>query len=152
VRHWIGEVAAGNRKLPPGLKLGRMVMLAPPNKRPQIATTLLDNELAGAVAGAAAEELASGWNALEPKLATPTFEFGILAGGKADGRGFNPLLPGDDDAVVTVESTRLVGARDFRTLPLLHSFFMHDARAQELTLRFLTHGHFETDATRQPVM
>ena len=75
--------------------------------------------------------MATGWEALEPKLATPHFEFGILAGGKGDGRGYNPLIPGDDDAVVTVESTRLAGARDFRVLPVLHSFFMNDKRVQE---------------------
>jgi hypothetical protein len=61
------------------------------------------------------------------------------------------LLPGDDDAVITVESTRLAGARDFRLLPLLHSFLMFDSRVKDLTLRFLTEGHFETDAKRQPV-
>ena len=31
---------------------------------------------------------------LEPKLATPHFEFGILAGGKGDDNGYNPLIPG----------------------------------------------------------
>ena len=66
-------------------------------------------------------------------------------------QGYNPLIPGDDDAVITVESTRLAGARDFRVLPVLHTFFMDDKRAQELTLRFLNHGHFESDEKRQPI-
>jgi hypothetical protein len=151
IRHWLSEVVAGRRMLSAGQSLGRMVMLAPPNHQPQIATTLLKSELAGSVAGAAARQLATGWKELAPRLATPHVEFGILAGGKGDNHGFNPLLPGDDDAVITVESTRLAGARDFRVLPLLHSFVMHDAKAQELTLRFLQHGYFETDAARQPI-
>jgi pimeloyl-ACP methyl ester carboxylesterase len=151
VRHWLGELAGGTRKLPAGMRFGRMVMLAPPNQHPQLATTLIRGELAEAVAGAAACELATGWETLAPNLATPPFDFGILAGGRGDGRGFNPLLPGDDDAVVTVESTRLVGARDFRLLPLLHSFLMYDTRVKELALRFLTDGHFESDAKRQPI-
>ncbi len=103
VRHWLGELLAGDRKLLAGQQLGRMVMLAPPNQHPQIATALIRGELAQAVAGAAATELATGWDTLAPKLATPPFDFGILAGGRGDGRGFNPLLAGDDDAVITVE-------------------------------------------------
>ena len=97
------------------------------------------------------KELATGWEGLEPKLATPKFEFGMLAGGKGDGKGYNPLIPGDDDAVITVESTRLAGARDFRVLPVMHTFFMNDKRVQELTVRFLEHGHFESEENRQPV-
>jgi hypothetical protein len=137
--------------LPDGQAFGRMVMLTPPNRQPQLATKLMRGALADFVAGPAAQELAENWPLLEPKLATPPFEFGILAGGKGDERGFNPLIPGDDDAVVTVESTRLAGARDFRQLPIMHSFFMNDARVHELTLTFLRHGHFETGDTRQPI-
>jgi hypothetical protein len=95
--------------------------------------------------------MASGWDELEPRLGTPPFEFGILAGGKKDGRGYNPLLPGDDDGVVTVDSTRLAGARDFRIVPALHSFFMNDPKIHELTRRFLAHGHFESEESRQPI-
>jgi hypothetical protein len=151
VRHWIGDLAAARRTLPDGQKFGRMVMLAPPNHQPQLATTLLKSELAGSVAGAAAQQMATGWDTLAPKLATPPFEFAILAGGKGDGRGFNPILPGDDDAVVTVESTRLVGARDFRLLPLLHSFLMYDTRIHDFALRFLKDGYLESEAKRQPI-
>jgi hypothetical protein len=151
VRHWLKDLADAGRTLPKGQSFGRMVMLAPPNRQPQLATILVRGTIANFIAGPAARQMAAGWETLEPKLATPHFEFGVLAGGKDDGRGYNPLLPGDDDGVVTVESTRLPGARDFRTLPVLHSFFMHDHRIHELAIRFLHHGHFESDETRQPI-
>ena len=151
VRHWLNNLEEEKRKLPKHQSFGRMVMLAPPNRQPQLATKLIRGSLANFVAGPAAKELATGWEGLESKLATPKFEFGILAGGKGDDKGYNPLIPGDDDAVVTVESTRLPGARDFRVLPVLHTFFMDDKRAQELTLRFLNDGHFESDDKRQPI-
>jgi hypothetical protein len=151
VRHWLKDMADEGRTLPDGQKFGRMVMLTPPNHQPQLATTLVRGKVAEFVAGAAAQQMARGWETLSPKLATPHFDFGILAGGKGDGRGYNPLIPGDDDAVVTVESTRLAGARDFRVLPVLHSTFMNNAKVQEYTVRFLNEGHFETDETRQPV-
>ena len=151
VRHWLKDLADASRGLPAGQRFGRMVMLAPPNLQPQLATKLVRGPVANFVAGAAAQQMATGWDALEPKLTAPPFEFGILAGGKGDGRGYNPLLPGDDDGVVTVESTRLPDARDFRVLPVLHSFFMNDSKVHELTRRFLEHGYFETADTRQPI-
>jgi hypothetical protein len=151
VRHWLQDLAVAKRSLPAGQSFGRMVMLAPPNHQPQLATKLVRGALAKFVAGDAAEQMATGWETLSPKLGTPHFEFGILAGGKGDERGFNPLLPGDDDGVVTIESTRLAGARDFRRLPVLHSFFMNDKTAREYTVRFLNHGHFESLDTRQPI-
>jgi hypothetical protein len=151
VRHWLNDFVHQQRTLPAGQTFGRMVMLAPPNRRPELATKLVRGEVAKFVAGPAAQQLAEGWSKLEPKLATPHFEFGILAGGKGDNRGFNPLIPGDDDAVVTVDSTRLPQARDFRLLPVLHSFFMNDSRVHEMTRQFLTHGYFESEASRQPI-
>ena len=151
VRHWLKDLQDAGRTLPKGQSFGRMVMLAPPNRQPQLATLLVRGTIANIVAGPAAGELAAGWEKLEPKLATPHFEFGVLAGGKEDGKGYNPLIPGDDDGVVTVESTRLPGARDFRLLPVLHSFFMNDRRVHELAIQFLRHGHFESEETRQPI-
>lgn len=151
VRHWLKDLEDEGRSLPAGQSFGRMVMLTPPNSQPQLATKLVRGALATFVAGPAAEQLATGWKSLQPELATPPFDFGILAGGKCDDRGYNPLLPGDDDAVITVESTRLAGARDFRVVPVLHSTFMNDRRVQEYIIRFLNEGHFESDDKRQPI-
>src|SRR4051812_25833938 len=151
VRHWLNDFTAEERTLPKGQSFGRMVMLAPPNRQPKLATILVRGTVANFVAGPAAEAMATGWEKLEPKLATPHFEFGVLAGGKGDGKGFNPILPGDDDGVVTVESTRLPRARDFRLVPVLHSFFMNDKRVHEYAMRFFEHGHFESSENRQPI-
>lgn len=152
IRHWLHDFAAAERKLPMGQTFGRMVMLAPPNRQPKLATILIRGAVANYVAGPAGEAMATGWEKLEPKLATPHFEFGVLAGGKADGKGYNPLIPGDDDGVVTVDSTRLPGACDFRLLPVLHSFFMNDKRVHEYAQRFFEHGYFESAETRRPIV
>jgi hypothetical protein len=151
VRYWLGEMARQNRTLPTGQKFGRMVMLAPPNDHPRIAAALLGNRLAARFTGPASEQMATGWKSLAPKLAIPHFEFGVIAGGQGKDRGYNPLLRGDNDGVVTVASTRLPQASDFRLVRVLHSFVMSDARVHDLTLRFLQHGHFEDHQTRQPI-
>jgi pimeloyl-ACP methyl ester carboxylesterase len=123
-------------------RVKRLVMLGPPNHGSSIAAAFGENRAFGAVEGESARELGVGWAALESKLATGPIEFGIIAGGRGDGEGFNPALPGDDDGVVTVATARLDGAADFLIVPVLHSFLMKDDKVIEQTLRFLQTGRF----------
>jgi hypothetical protein len=53
--------------------------------------------------------------------------------------------------VVSVEETKLPGARDFAVLPVIHGRIMDDPMAQKYTLMFLRYGHFITEAARQPL-
>jgi hypothetical protein len=84
-------------------------------------------------------------------LATPTFPFGILAGGKGNERGVNPLLKGDDDLIVTVAETRLAGACDFRLVPCWHGDLVRDEDVRRCARSFLEHGYFSSEAERQPI-
>lgn len=124
-------------------RLGRFVMIGPPNQGAALATMLSDNTLVQALVGEPCDELGRLWPWVERDLAIPPCPFGIIAGGLGNEKGFNPLLPGDDDAVVTVESTRLDGAADAVLLPVLHSFMPSERPVQERTLRFLRSGRFE---------
>ena len=151
VRHWLKDFCSRGPHAAEGADVWADGDAGPTEPATELATMLVRGSVANFVAGPAAEELATGWENLEPKLATPHFEFGILAGGKGDGNGYNPLIPGDDDGVVTVESTRLPGARDFRLLPVLHSFLHERQTSAGFTLSFFKHGHFETAETRQPI-
>ncbi len=155
IRHYLADrakwktPAKENRRNSPPIK--RFVMLAPPNHGSLAAVALSQNDAFKAVAGRAGQELGAEWAKLEGKLATPECQFGIVAGGKGDEHGFNPLLPGDDDGTVTVKSTRLDGARDFVVVPMLHTFMIDQVKVHEHTLRFLQHGHFVSEEKRQPV-
>mgnify|MGYP001828885933 CR=1 FL=1 len=60
-------------------------------------------------------------------------------------------MQGNDDWIVTVASTRLAGARDFRVLPVWHSTMMNNPLVLDYTLRFLRHGYFESEDTRQRI-
>ena len=55
VRHWLKDFADEKRTLPKGQTFGRMVMLAPPNQQPQLATKLIRGAVAKFVAGPAAK-------------------------------------------------------------------------------------------------
>jgi pimeloyl-ACP methyl ester carboxylesterase len=135
----------------PDPRIRRFVMLAPPNHGAPEAARLAAIDKTGQIAGPAAHQLTAGFAELEPKLATPSCEFGILAGGRGDETGYNPLVAGDDDGVVPLASAKLAGARDFRLVPAMHVRFPRDKQVQELTLKFLQDGCFETEDKRQPL-
>ncbi len=133
----------------PDPRLRRMVMLGPPNRGASIAEWLSRVDpfkLLGA-----AHEIRD-WSTLESRLVAPEIEFGVIAGGRGQTRGYNPLLTGDNDLIVTVESTRLAGATDFRRLPVLHTLMMDDPRVRAMTLRFLRNGYFTAAEERQAIV
>ncbi|HET6883550.1 MAG TPA: alpha/beta fold hydrolase [Pirellulales bacterium] len=151
VRHYLADVTdeAIGRKPDPRIK--RFVMLAPPNHGASAALMLKDHELLSLLMGSSASELGIGWAEVEKHLAIPNCEFGIIAGGRGRERGYNPLMEGDNDDLLPVTTTRLVGARDFVLVPIIHQFEMFDADVQRYTLSFLKHGYFISADKRQPV-
>ncbi len=136
--------------LPGEPRRGRMVMLGPPNLGAQMARRLKGSGLFRIVAGASGEQLSDHWRDVERSLATPTFEFGVVAGG-AGQTVSNPLIDGDNDLVVSVEETRLPGAADFRHVGVTHTFLPANDKVVDLTVHFLQTGSFETPALRQPI-
>ncbi len=151
VRYYLGTHSRPELGLRPDPRIGRIVMLGPPNQGAQLADALSDSRLFHFVAGASGSQLGRDWPALEARLATPSVPFGILAGGRGTPRGYNPWFRQDNDMVVSVESTRLAGAADFAVLPVLHTLMMDDPQVQAYTLRFLQQGYFIDPAHRSPI-
>jgi pimeloyl-ACP methyl ester carboxylesterase len=152
VRHYLADNTDPISAKQGDPRIRRMVMIGPPNQGSRIARLLKKNVAFKLVAGASGSELAEGWEQLEPNLATPSFEFGIIAGGPAsDSRFGNFMLAGRDDYTVSVEETKLVGARDFLVEPLIHSTMMKQPVTLESTVRFFKQGHFRADDSRFPL-
>lgn len=124
-------------------RLTRMVMMGVPNNGAVPADILKENALFKTILGPAGQQLGTNKDGLIPKLPVPDFEFGILAGGRGDEKGFNPLLKGDDDGTVSVESSRLEGSTDYICMPVLHSFLMLNEDCIEATISFLKSGKFQ---------
>ncbi len=150
VRHYLHD-RYRDKDRPADPRIKRFVMLAPPNHGSLLAYVVGENKVFAALAGEAGQQLGRDWAKIEARLATPKFEFGVIAGGRGNGKGYNPLLPGDDDGTVTVAGTRLSGARDFVVVPVLHGVATRDPRVADLTLSFLQHGHFVSEEARQPI-
>jgi pimeloyl-ACP methyl ester carboxylesterase len=121
------------------IRVGRLVMLGPPNTGSALAEGLEDFLPAQLVLGPTTGEM------VEEEMKTlpaPDCSFGIIAGGGPGEGGWNPLIEGDDDGIVSVEETRLEGADDFLLVRGLHTFFMNDPDVIQATVRFLETGHF----------
>ncbi len=155
VRRYLGEANQEQPRWRPDPRILRMVMLAPPNNGARIARVtadlLNDNEFVRLVVGPSAWQLAREWDDAKKKLATPSFEFGIIAGGFGE-VGLNPLLDGNDDLVVSVEETRLVGAADFRLVPCRHAAVLTDPVVLQHIATFLKQGYFTAAAEREPIL
>lgn len=131
-------------------RLRRMVMLGVPNRGAEMADLLRKNVFFRVLLGEAGQQLCT--DGLITRLPIPDFEFAVIAGGRGTPKGWNPLIPGDDDGTVSVKCTRLPGAADFATVPCLHTFLMRDKQAADYTLRFLQTGRLREDGAPQPIL
>lgn len=118
-------------------RIGRMVMLGPPNQGAGIARRLGRLGLFEIVTGRGGTELGSAWESFQTELATPPCPFAIVAGDLTASWLQNPLISGPSDFLVLVEETKLDGCVEYRTVPVLHSLLMNDASVQQFISEFL---------------
>ena len=133
-------------------RIGRMVMLGVPNLGACIADRLKANLVYRVIYGPAGQQLGTDPDGLIAALPTPRFEFAVIAGVAEKPDGYNPLVPGDDDGTVALESTRLPGATDFASVKALHSFLMLQPAVIDYTRRFLREGRLRKEGPRQPIL
>jgi pimeloyl-ACP methyl ester carboxylesterase len=156
VRHYWGDQTDPDNGRKPDPRIKRIVMSGPPNhgaRRAELwAESKLFRDMYEFVVGDTADKLAHGFAKLESRLAIPTCEFAIVAGGKGDAEGWHEKVPGDDDGTVAVEEARLIGACDFVVLPLKHGALRTDPMVMEYTLRFLQNGYLVAPDKRQPIL
>lgn len=122
--------------------LGRVVMLAPPNRGSEL-VDVLDSPAFRWALGPTASQLGTDQQSLPNRLPAPNFELGVIAGTSS----INPLgsivVPGESDGTVSVESTRLPGMTDFIAIPASHTFIMRSKAAGSQVLEFLKQGRFK---------
>lgn len=121
------------------IEVNRVVMIGTPNQGAVIAHELAKVAPFRTVAGPSLSQLRPEEWRDTPALSVP---FGIVAGGTGTERGFNPLLPGDNDLTVTVDETRLDGAEDSLLVRAIHTFLMVHPTVVAGTARYLETGSF----------
>ena len=130
-------------------RLGRAVMLAPPNAGSEIADRLRGRSWLETVMGPLSTQLGTGDDDLPRRLPVPTIPFGVIAGDQ----WINPIgplwLPAPHDGTVSVESTRLVGMRDHLVMPYTHTFIMNASPVADQVDTFLRQGRFDRSSARE---
>ncbi|MEW8505273.1 MAG: alpha/beta hydrolase [Candidatus Thiodiazotropha sp.] len=123
--------------------LGRIVMLAPPNRGSEVADEMKDGYWYQTIMGPSGQVLGTDEKSLPNSLKPIPGEIGIIAG-RVDGEPwFLPEIPGDDDGKVAVERTKLPEMRDFLLVEEGHTFIMRDDEVILQILHFLHHGEFD---------
>ncbi len=123
-------------------KLGRVVMLAPPNQGSQLADWLQAYRLYQYLFGPVGMQLGTASSSLIQRLGPADFELGIIAGTRAINLLFSPILPKPNDGTVTVENTKLKGMKTHLSVPASHPFIMRKQRVIDEVIRFLQDGCF----------
>ena len=123
-------------------RLGRVVMLAPPNKGSQVVDKLKNTPGYKLMNGPAGMQLGTDQKSVPSQLGPVEFELGVIAGSKT----FNPILsqflPNPDDGKVSVANTKAIGMDDFITLPVTHTFMMKSKVVIAQAVHFIKHGSF----------
>jgi pimeloyl-ACP methyl ester carboxylesterase len=125
--------------------VGRVVMLAPPNRGSEIIDKFGESSLFEWAMGPSALQLGTDAESLPNRLPAPNVELGVIA---ATG-SVNPIgsivIPNEDDGMVSLESTKVDGMTDFLVVSNSHAFIMRSDEVGRQVVHFLQHGRFQHD-------
>ena len=124
-------------------RLGRVVMLGPPNQGAELVDALAEFPGFGLLNGPSGLQLGTGEDSVTESLGEVTFELGVIAGNQAVNPLFAALIPGPDDGKVSVESTRVAGMKEHIVMPVTHTWMMFNNEVIEQVVSFLKNGRFD---------
>lgn len=124
----------------PSINLGRVVLLGTPSQGNELVDIYGDSWLFK-ILGPTARLLGTDEDSFPNQIGPPYYPLGIIAGTSSftitDGN-----LPGADDGVVSVKSTKIYGMKDFLLVDTSHSMMRYNERVARETIHFLKEGHF----------
>lgn len=124
----------------PVKQLGRVVLIGSPSQGTPIVDTYRDKWWMK-YAGPTAAALGTGENSFPKSLPPPDYPLGVIAG-KSDRLIDYPAIPGDDDGLVPVDSTKVKGMQDFVVIRTTHSMLRYNEQTAAQAIAFLKFGQF----------
>jgi pimeloyl-ACP methyl ester carboxylesterase len=123
-------------------KIGRVVMLSPPNHGSEVVDKLGDFKIFDWLNGPAGKEIGTRVDSTPLRLGPATFEVGIITGVRSMNPFLSMMIPGKDDGKVGVDNAKLEGMKDFLVLRCSHPMIMKSPHAIDQAVFFLHHGAF----------
>ncbi|MCH8137287.1 MAG: alpha/beta hydrolase [Proteobacteria bacterium] len=125
--------------------LGRVVMLAPPNKGSKVVDAMRRLPGYKALNGPAGLQLGTGDDSVPLTLGAVDYEVGIVAGTRTVNLLLSQYLSNPDDGKVSVENTKVQGMTDFVVVPSSHPFIMKSSVVIDQAILFIRTGRFAHD-------
>ena len=143
VGHSLGGLLVRAYLQNPRVQPARVVLLGTPNNGSELADTFAHTLWFEKLLGPTAQLLGTEAHNFPHSLSDPDYELGIIAGNKSINPVGSWIIPGVDDGMVSVASTRLEGMSDFIILPTDHVLMRYDSEVSEQTVHFLKTGQFK---------
>jgi len=124
------------------LNMGRLVMLAPPNKGSEVVDFLRKSKIIKSIMGPSFTQLSTDTNSFVNTLAQLDCDYGIIAGNKSVNYINSMHIQGIDDGKVSIENTRLDNMKNFLVVERTHPFIMKAPEVINQVLYFLKKGSF----------
>ena len=126
-------------------RLGRVVMLGPPNRGSEVVDALKSWQLFQRINGHAGSELGTDGKSVPNTLGPVGFELGVIAGDRSINWINSLMIAGPDDGKVSVERTKVEGMKEHLVVHVSHPFLMKDRDVIVAALRFIQSGSFASD-------
>ena len=150
VTHSLGGIivrAAVARGWLPRDRVGRVVMLGPPNSGSEVVDAFLRTpgvgRVYGWITGPAGRQLGTGPDSYMTQLPAVDFPLGVIAGSRSFNPLFSAILQEASDGKVRVARTRVVGMTDFIVVPQWHPLLPSATKVIRQVIHFLMSGSFD---------
>jgi hypothetical protein len=143
VTHSLGSILVRQiQATAPLPRLGRVVMLSPPNQGSEVVDTIGDTWIFRKVNGPSGQQLGTESESFVNQLPPIDFECGVLTGDRSINWINSLIIPGKDDGKVSIESAEVEGIADFKVVHATHTFIMKKKAVIDDVLHFLKNGIF----------